>query len=137
MPDSQEVEILKGAKLRVTTAAVRVGKETTAIDLISEIALVEADHRIKILPICLFVLGPVVGFTLLLQFGWLARAGLVMLLIIAVGAILQRDAWMHQVTARLADGSRTALYRTSRLGDARLFHAAVQKAMEMRSAEPA
>ena len=133
-PGQPEVEILRGAKLRVTTETARVGDELTPIASIREIALVEADPKIRRVPLFLIALGPAAGVFLFLELHWFNRGLVVMLLAIAAGAMLQRDAWMHQVRARLADGRHATLFRTSRLADARLFHAAVAKAMEMQKA---
>jgi hypothetical protein len=50
----------------------------------------------------------------------------------AAGVWLYRDSWLYQVTARLTGGKLITLYRTSRKGDALLFHAALEKAIELR-----
>jgi hypothetical protein len=43
-----------------------------------------------------------------------------------------RDSWLHQVNVRTSDGASRTLFRTSKKGDALLFHAATQKALELR-----
>lgn len=130
-----EIEILRGAKVRVTTETAQVGNGLTPISQIRDIAFVEADHHIKLAPRILLIAGPIVGAAIYLianSVPYGAAAGLVLM---AVGAMLYRDSWLHQVNARLSDGSSATLFRTSRKGDALLFHAAVEKALEIRGAQ--
>ena len=128
-----EMEILRGAKVRVTTHRVIVDDDITSIDDIGETAFVEADHRIRFLPLFLFVLGPTVGALFYLTVGWPVRSLLAALGIMALGALVYRNSWLHEVNARLVTGLSTTLYRTRRKGDALLFHAAIGKAMELRA----
>lgn len=130
-----ETEILRGAKVRVTTETAKVGEDVTPIADIRECVMVEADHTIRLLPKVLFVLGPVIGTAIFYFTGLYGRSSAVGLAILAVGAFLLRDSWMHQVNARLADGRSITLYRTGKKGDALLFHAAVEKARELRASE--
>lgn len=130
-----ETEILRGAKVRVTTETAKVGEDVTPIADIRECVMVEADHTIRLLPKVLFVLGPVIGAAIFYFTGLYGRSSAVGLAILAVGAFLLRDSWMHQVNARLADGRSVTLYRTGKKGDALLFHAAVEKARELRASE--
>jgi hypothetical protein len=127
-----ETEILRGAKVRVTTETAQVGDEITSIADIRECVMVEADHSIRLAPKILFVLGPLIGAAIFYFTGWYGRSSAVGLAILAVGAFLLRDSWMHQVNARFADGRSATLYRTSKTGDALLFHAAIAKAKELR-----
>jgi Family of unknown function (DUF6232) len=130
-----ETEILRGAKVRVTTETAQVGNGLTPISQVRNIAFVEADHQIKLAPRILLVAGPIIGTVVYLIANSVPYGAAAGLMLMAVGAMLYRDSWLHQVNARLSDGSSTTLYRTSRKGDALLFHAAVEKALEMRSAQ--
>lgn len=132
-----EIEILRGAKIRVTTQTVTVGGKLTPVADIRDAAFVEADHSIKLLPKILFVLGPVTGAALHLLTGQLVIAIIVGLAIMATAAMLLRDSWLHQVNVRLYDGHSLTLYRTGKKGDALLLHAAIEKAIEMRTAPTA
>ncbi len=132
-----EIEILRGAKVRITTETIEVEGERTSVAAIADFAMVEADHTIRLLPRVLFVLGPLLASALYFFLGWVTRSAAAGLAIIAVGAFLWRDSWLHQVTARFGDGASTTLYRTSKKGDALLFHAAIQKAKELRELQEA
>lgn len=130
-----EIEILRGAKVRVTTETAQVGNDLTLIVQIRDIAFVEADHQIKLAPKILLVAGPIIGAAVYLIANSVPYGAAAGLTIMAVGAMLYRDSWLHQVNAHLTDGSSATLYRTSRKGDALLFQAAVARALEMRSAQ--
>lgn len=130
-----EIEILRGAKVRVTTETAQVGNGLTPISQVRDIVFVEADHHIKLAPRILLIAGPIVGAAVYLIANSVPYGAAAGLMIMAVGAMLYRDSWLHQVNARLSDGSSSTLFRTSRKGDALLFHAAVEKALEMRSAQ--
>jgi hypothetical protein len=128
-----EIEILRGAKIRVTTQTVTVGGKPTPVVDIRDASFVEADHSIKLLPKILFVAGPVAGAAIHLLTGQLAIAIIVGLAIMATAAILLRDSWLHHVNARLYNGHNFTLYRTGKKGDALLLHAAIEKAIELRA----
>lgn len=128
-----EIEILRGAKIRVTTHTVTVNGEVTPVADIVDAVLVQADHRIRFAPMFLFILGPTVGILFFLTTGWTFRSLLAALAIMALGAFVYRNSWLHEINARLESGASTTLYRTQRLADARLFHAAVEKAKQMTS----
>lgn len=132
-----ETEILRGAKVRITTESARVGNTVTPIADMQAVVLVEADHSIKLVPKVLLIAGPVAGVAIDLLFNALAPAILVCLIIMGFGAALLRGSWLHQVRARLPSGRSIALYRTPRISDARLFHAALQKALELRASTSA
>ena len=61
-----ETEILRGAKVRVTTQAATIGGKTTPIADIAGASFVEADHRITLVPKILLIAGPIVGAALYL-----------------------------------------------------------------------
>lgn len=128
-----EIEILRGAKVRVTTQAVRVGGRLTPVADTRDAAFVEADHSINLLPKILFVLGPIAGATIHLLTGQLVIAIIVGLAIMATAAMLLRDRWLHRVNIRLYNGQNLTLYRTGKKGDALLLHAAIEKAIELRA----
>ena len=130
-----ETEILRGAKIRVTTQAASVGGKTTPIADIAEAAFVEADHRIALTPRILLVAGPIAGAALYIATLSLAIAFLAGVAIMTVGVLIYRRNWLHHVSARLKTGASTTLFRTSNKGDALLFHAAVEKALELQRAE--
>lgn len=132
-----ETEILRGAKVRITTETIEVDGKRTSVAAIAEAAFVEADHTIRLAPKILFVLGPLAAAALYFFLGWVARSAAVGFAIIAVGAFLWRDSWKHQVAVRLTDGVRETLYTTTKKGDAMLFHAAIEKALELRAAAQA
>ena len=125
-----ETEILRGAKIRVTTQAASVGGRTTPIADIAEAAFVEGDHRITLTPKILLVAGPIAGAAL-----YLATLSFAIAFFAGVGVLIYRRNWLHHVRARLKTGASTTLYRTSKKGDALLFHAAVEKALELQRAE--
>jgi len=130
-----ETEILRGAKIRVTTQAASVGGRTTPIADIAEAAFVEGDHRITLTPKILLVAGPIAGAALYLATLSFAIAFFAGVAIMAVGVLIYRRNWLHHVRARLKTGASTTLFRTSKKGDALLFHAAVEKALELQRAE--
>lgn len=127
-----ETEILKGPNIRVTTEAVQVGNARTAIADICDIALVEADRRIRLAPQAAFGVGVAGGLAAFFFLGWINRAIGIVMLGLTIGLILYRDSITHQVNIRFGDGSSDTLYRTRRLADARIFHAAILKAIELR-----
>ena len=129
-----ETEILRGAKVRVTTQAATIGGKSTSIADIAGASFVEADHRITLVPKILLIAGPIVGAALYLATLSFAIAMIAGVAIMAAGLLIYRRNWLHQVTARLKTGATTTLYRTSRKGDALLLHAAVEKALEMQQA---
>jgi len=131
-----EIEILRGAKVRVTTNAVEVDGEVTPVASIVDAVLVEADHRIRFGPMFLFILGPTIGVALYLTAGWAIPSLLAAVGIMALGGLVYRNSWLHEVNARLVSGASINLYRTQRLADARLFHVAVQKAQQMTTYAP-
>jgi hypothetical protein len=127
-----ETEILRGAKVRVTTTSVRVGDRQTALAGLSDFTFAEADHALNLAPKILLVLGPLLGAALYLittSFAASAGAGVA---VMAVGVWRYRESWLHHVSAKTGDARRITLYRTSRKADALLFHAALAKAKEMR-----
>lgn len=126
-----ETEILRGAKIRVTTQAVTTGGRTISISDIASASFIEADHRITLTPKILLVAGPIAGAALYLVTLSFAIAMIAGVAIMAAGLLIYRRNWLHQVTARLKTGTTTTLYRTSRKGDALLLHAGVEKALEM------
>ena len=126
-----EIEILRGAKIRVTTHTVEVDGEVAPVAEIVDAVLVEADHRIRFAPMFLFILGPTIGVAFHLTTGWTIRSILAALVVMALGAMLYRDRWFHQVNVRFASGASATIYRTQRKADARLFHAAVETAKQM------
>ena len=131
LDEIDQIEILRGADIRVTTLAITVGKDVTAVFGLSEVTLVEADHTIRLAPLALFVAGPILGVAIYLAFGYPIIALVAAAGFIALGAMVYRDSWQHQVNARHDSGPSVTLYRTRNLGDARLFHAAVAKAVAM------
>jgi hypothetical protein len=131
MDEIDEIEILRGADVRVTTLAVTIGKNVFPVFGLSDVTLVEADHAIRLAPLVLFVAGPVLGVTIYLAFGYPILALIAAAGFLAMGAMVYRDSWQHQVNARHDSGPSLTLYRTRNLGDARLFHAAVVKAVSM------
>jgi hypothetical protein len=131
LDEIDQIEILRGADVRVTTLAITVGKDVFPVFGLSDITLVEADHTIRLAPLSMFVAGPILGVAIYLTFGWPVRSLIVAAFFIAMGAMMYRDSWQHQVNARLSNGTSTTLYRTPNLGDARLFHAAAQKAVDI------
>lgn len=131
-----ETEILRGANVRITTESARVGTTLTPIAGITDAALTEADHRIRRLPAIFFFAGPILAAAIQIVTGQFVTAGLACLAVMGVGGVFLRDSWLHQVTARFSTGRSRTLYRTQRLGDAKLFHAALQKALELRQAPP-
>ncbi len=130
-----ETEILRGAKVRITTRTAQVGDTLTPIAEIEDIALAEADHGVRRAPAILFLAGPLLAAAIQIVTGQFIPAGLACLAVMAFGAMLLRDSWRHRVNARLKTGRWLTLYRTHRIGDAKLFHAALQKALELRAAE--
>jgi hypothetical protein len=62
-----EIEILRGAKVRVTTETALVGNGLTPISQIQDVAFVEADHHIKLAPRILLIAGPIVGAAVYLK----------------------------------------------------------------------
>ena len=132
-----ETEILRGAKIRVTTQTISVGAKATPVAEIKSAAYIDADHQMTLAPKILLILGPVLGapvYLLTLSFLYAMIAGLTLML---AGLYLYRQTWLYQVTATQQDGKLTTLYRTPKKGDALLFHAAVEKALELRTQPPA
>lgn len=128
-----ETEILRGAKIRVTTQTIQVGPRSTAVTDITSAAYIDADHQITLTPKILLILGPILGaaiYLLTLNFLYAMIAGLILML---AGLYLYRQTWLYQVTATGTDGKQTTLYRTPKKGDALLFHAAIEKALELRA----
>ena len=132
-----ETEILRGAKIRVTTQTIAVGAKTTQVADITSAAFIDADHEMTLTPKILLILGPILGaavYLLTLSFLYAMISGLILML---AGLYLYRQTWLYQVATTGADGKLTTLYRTSKKGDALLFHAAVEKALELRTQPPA
>ncbi|HOZ28774.1 MAG TPA: DUF6232 family protein [Hyphomonadaceae bacterium] len=132
-----ETEILRGAKVRVTTQTIQTGGKTMPVADIASTAFIEADHSMSLAPKVLLILGPIVGaavYLATLSFLYAMIAGVI---IMAAGVLLYRNSWLHHVTARSPAGATRTLYTTSRKGDALLFHAAVEKALELRATPPA
>ncbi len=128
-----EIEILRGAKVRVTTQTISVGAKMTQVADIKSAAYIDADHQMTLAPKILLILGPILGaavYLLTLSFLYAMIAGLILML---AGLYLYRQTWLYQVIATAADGKSTTLYRSSKKGDAFLFHAAVEKALELRA----
>lgn len=130
----EEIEILRGPNVRVTNAIAQADGREASIMSIADFALVEANPGIQIVPGAFMVIGPVVGLFLALEFGQAGPGGLVAILSAIGGALLWRESQTHSVTVRLIDARSFTLYRTQRLADARLFHAAIAKAIELRRA---
>ena len=128
-----EIEILRGAKIRVSTETAQVGDSLTPISQIADVAFIEADHRIGLVPRILLIAGPIAGAALYLLANSVLIGAVAGLILMAAGAILYRNSWLHEVTARLHDGATPTLFHASRKGDALLFHAAIQKAIEIRA----
>jgi hypothetical protein len=127
-----EIEILRGAKVRVTTQAVAINGKSTPISEISSAAFIDADHQVRLAPKVLLILGPIVGAAIYLATLNYLAAFLVGVLIMAAGAWVYRQSWLYQVTATTT-GKPTPLYRTPKKGDALLLHAAIEKALELRA----
>lgn len=128
-----ETEILRGAKVRVTTQTIQAGSRITPVADISDAAFIDADHRLTLTPKILLILGPIAGaavYLATLSFLYAMIAGVILM---AAGAWAYRNSWLYQVTARHTDGKLTTLYRTPRKADALLFHAAIEKALELRT----
>ena len=128
-----ETEILRGAKVRVTTQTIQVGGKTTPVADIASAAFIDADHSLTLTPKILLILGPIVGAAIYLATLSFLAAFTTGVLLMAAGAWLYRNSWLYQVTARTKADAHLTLYRTSRKGDALLFHAAVEKALELRA----
>ncbi len=128
-----ETEILRGAKVRVTTQTIQASGKTMPVADIASAAFIDADHRLTLAPKILLILGPIIGAPIYLATLNFLAAFVTGVLIMAAGAWLYRDSWLYQVTVRTHAGALITLYRTSRKGDALLFHAAVEKALELRS----
>ena len=128
-----ETEILRGAKVRVTTQTIQVGGKTMPVADVATAAFVDADHNLTLTPKILLILGPVVGAAIYLATLNFLAAFVTGVLIMAAGAWLYRSSWLYQVTANTNAGVLLTLYRTPRKGDALLFHAAVEKALELRA----
>ncbi len=128
-----ETEILRGAKVRVTTQTITVGQKSTAVADITSAAFIDSDHQITLTPKLLLILGPILGaavYLLTLSFLYAMIAGLILML---AGLYLYRQTWLYQITATQSNGALTTLYRTPKKGDALLFRAAVEKALELRA----
>lgn len=132
-----ETEILRGAKVRITTETAQVGNDVTPIADIQETVITEADRGIRLLPMVFFITGPLAAAAVQIVFSAFVGALAVCIAVMGVGAVILRNRWQNQVRVRLRTGRSIALYRTTRIADARLFHAALQKAMEMRNAPDA
>ena len=128
-----ETEILRGAKVRVTTQAIQASGKTTPVADIASSAFVDADHQLSLAPKLLLIIGPIVGAAIYLTTLNFLAAFLTGVLILAAGAWLYRSSWLYRVTAQTNTGAPLTLYRTSKKGDALLFHAAVEKALELRA----
>ena len=127
-----ETEILRGAKVRVTTQTIQASGRTTPVADISDAAFIDADHRLTLTPKILLILGPIAGAAVYLATLSFLYAMIVGVILMSAGVWLYRDSWLYQVTARRTDGALLTLFRTSRKGDALLFHAALEKALELR-----
>lgn len=127
-----EIEILRGAKVRVTTQAVAINGKSTPISEISSAAFIDADHQVRLAPKVLLILGPIVGAAIYLATLNYLAAFVAGVLIMAAGAWVYRQSWLYQVTATTT-GKPTPLYRTPKKGDALLLHAAIEKALELRA----
>lgn len=127
-----EIEILRGAKVRVTTQTISVGGKTTPVAGITSAAFIDADHQVRLAPKILLILGPIVGAAIYLATLNYLAAFIAGVLIMAAGAWIYRESWLYQVTATTT-AKPTTLYRTPKKGDALLFHAAVEKALELRA----
>lgn len=127
-----EIEILRGAKVRVTTQTISVGGKTTPVASLTSAAFIDADHQVRLAPKILLILGPIVGAAIYLATLNYLAAFIAGVLIMAAGAWIYRESWLYQVTATTT-AKPTTLYRTPKKGDALLFHAAVEKALELRA----
>lgn len=127
-----EIEILRGAKVRVTTQTISVGGKTTPVASLTSAAFIDADHQVRLAPKILLILGPIVGAAIYLATLNYLAAFMAGVLIMAAGAWIYRESWLYQVTATTT-AKPTTLYRTPKKGDALLFHAAVEKALELRA----
>lgn len=127
-----ETEILKGPNLRVTTEAAQVGKTRTAIAGLGDLALSEGKSRVGLMPQVMIAFGLIAGLGLVFLQGSIPGGTTVSLMALAGAIVVYRHGLLHQVRARRADGSKITLYRTQRLADARIFHAAILKALELR-----
>ena len=128
-----ETEILRGANVRITTETAQVGGDVTLIADIREAVLAESDHGIRLLPMVFFIFGPLAAAALQIFFNAFLGALIVCIAIMGIGAVILRNRWQNQVRVRLNTGRSIAIYRTPRIADARLFHAALLKALELRT----
>lgn len=130
-----EIEILRGAKVRVTTQTITVGAKSAQVADIKSAAYIDADHQMTLTPKILLILGPILGaavYLLTLSFLYTMIAGLTLVL---AGLYLYRQTWLYQVTVTTT-GAPTTIYRTPKKGDALLLHAAIEKALELRDHPP-
>ncbi|MDP3493295.1 MAG: hypothetical protein Q8R82_09270, partial [Hyphomonadaceae bacterium] len=77
-----ETEILRGAKIRVTTQTIQASGKRTPVADIASAAFIEADHRMSLAPKVLLILGPIVGapvYLATLSFGYAMLAGLIIM----------------------------------------------------------
>jgi len=127
-----EIEILRGAKIRVTTQTITVGARTTPVAGIKSAAYLDADHEMTLTPKILLILGPILGAPVYLithSFLYAMIAGLTLML---AGLAVYHQSWLYQVTVT-TNAKPTTLYRTPKKGDALLLHAAIEKALELRN----
>lgn len=127
-----ETEILRGAKVRITTETAQVGNDVTRIADIQETVITEADRGVRLLPMVFFITGPLAAAAVQIVFNAFVGALAVCIAVMGIGAVVLRNRWQNQVRIRLNTGGSIAIYRTPRIADARLFHAALLKAMELR-----
>jgi hypothetical protein len=131
-----ETEILRGAKVRITTRTAQVENDLTPIADIEDAILTEANHGIRLIPTLVLIAGPIIASAIQILTNQFVIALIACLVVMGFGAVLLRERWLNQVRVRLKSGRSTSIYRTPRIADARLFHAALVKAMELRDTPP-
>jgi hypothetical protein len=126
-----EIEILRGAKVRVTTQTITVGAKSAQVADVKSAAYIDADHQMTLTPKILLILGPILGaavYLISLSFLYAMISGLVLML---AGLWFYRQTWLYQVSLTTT-AAPTTIYRTPKKGDALLLHAAIEKALELR-----